>query len=134
MASVAFRPAEEDVARGLHHSLALDHSFAGLAVAALRQVVLQHRRGRLLDLQEQRVVLVSTLQQHDERPRPDAADAHDLAGHVDDLEPLEQVAAIVLQRLAVGAELLVDHVLQLVDGEPDAAAPGLATGSRPAAG
>ena len=30
------------------------------------------------------------------------------------------VAAIVLQRLAVGAELLVDHVFHLVDGKPDA--------------
>ena len=51
---------------------------------------------------------------------PDAADAHDLVGHVDDLEPLEEVAAIVRQRLAVGAELLVDHVFHLVDGETDA--------------
>ena len=64
----ALRPAEEDVARGLHHSLALHHALAGMAVAALRQVVFENRRGRLLDLQEQRVVLVSTLQQHDERP------------------------------------------------------------------
>ena len=51
---------------------------------------------------------------------PDAADAHDLVGHVDDFELLEEVAAIVLQRLAVGAELFVDHVFHLVDGETDA--------------
>ena len=51
---------------------------------------------------------------------PDTADAHDLVGHVDDVELLEEVAAVVLQRLAVGAELLVDHVFHLVDGKPDA--------------
>ena len=51
---------------------------------------------------------------------PDAADADDLVRHVDHFELLEEVAAIVLQRLAVGAELLVDHVLHLVDRQPDA--------------
>ena len=116
---VGFRPAQEDVAHGLHESLALDHAFAGMLVAALRQVVFQDRRRRLLHLQEQRVVLISTLQQHDERPRPDTADAHDLVSHVDDLEPFEEEPAIVLQRLPVGLELLVDHVFQLVDRETD---------------
>ena len=75
-------------------------------------MVLEHRRRRLLDLQEQRILLVASLEQDDERPRADAADAHDLAGHVDDLEPLQQVAPIVLQRGPVGAELLVDRVLR----------------------
>jgi hypothetical protein len=41
-------PAEEDVARGLHHPLPLHHPLAGLLVAALRQVILQYRRGGLL--------------------------------------------------------------------------------------
>ena len=50
---------------------------------------------------------------------PDAADAHDLVGHVDDLEAVEEVAAIVLQRLAVVAELLVNHLFHLVDGATD---------------
>ena len=69
------------------------------------QVVLQHGRRGLLDLQEERVLLVAALQQDDERARADAADADDLARHVDDLEPLEQVPAVGLQRRAVGAEL-----------------------------
>ena len=116
---MASGPAEEDVTRGLHQSLAMDNAFAGVAEPALRQVVFQHRRGRLLDLQEQRVVLISTLQQHDECAQPDAAHAHNLVGHVDDLEFLEEVPAIVLQRLAVVAELLVDHVFHLVDRQTD---------------
>ena len=79
----------------------------------LREVILEHRRGRFLDLQEQRVLLVAALEQDDERPGADAADAHDLAGHVDDLEALEQMAPVVLQRGPVGAELLADRVLRL---------------------
>jgi hypothetical protein len=67
----------------------------GLVIPALRQVVLEHRPGRLLHLQEQRVLLVAALQQHDERARADAADADDLARHVDDLEALQQVPAVV---------------------------------------
>ena len=82
------------------------------------QVVLEHRGRRLLDLQEQRVLFVAALQQHDERPRADAADPDDLARHVDDLELLEQVTAVGLQGGAVGAELLVDGMPQLVGGHP----------------
>ena len=46
--------------------------------------------------------------------RADTADPDDLAGHVDHLEPLQQMATVVLQRGAVGAELLVDDLLELV--------------------
>ena len=48
----AFGPAQEDVAGGLHHPLALHDAFAGLAVAALREVVLQDGSGGSFDLQE----------------------------------------------------------------------------------
>ncbi len=59
-------------------------------------------------------VLVAALQQDDEGPGADAAHADHLAGHVDDLEALQQVAAVLLQGGPVGPELLVDHVLELV--------------------
>ena len=107
----ALGPAEVDVARGLHHPLPLHHALAVLLVAALRQVVLEHRGRGLLDLQEERVLLIASLEQDDERPRADATDTHDLAGDVDDLESLEQVASVILQRGPVGAELLMDRVL-----------------------
>ena len=89
----ALGPPEVDVAGGLHHPLAVDDARPGL-VPALRQMVLQYGLRGLLDLQEERVLLVAALQQHDERPRADAADADDLARHVDHLEPLEQVTAV----------------------------------------
>ncbi len=97
-------------------------------------MVLEHRGRRLLDLQEQWVLLIAPLEQDDERARADAADTDDLASHVDDLEPLQQVAPIVLQRGSVGAELLVDHVLQLVGGDAVGRVPGRAPGRRSAAG
>ena len=50
------RPAQEDVAGGLHQPLALHDALSGLRVSTLREMVLQHRRGCLLDLQEQRVL------------------------------------------------------------------------------
>src|SRR3954452_1957214 len=86
----SLRPAEEDVARRLHHPLTLDDSLSVVTVATLRQVILQDRRRRLLDLEEQGVLLVTPLEQHDERACPHAPDADDLASHVDDLEPLEE--------------------------------------------
>ena len=114
LASTPLVQPEVDVARGLHHPLALHDSFAGLVVAALGQVILQHRGGRFFDLQEQRVLLIAALQQHNERPRTDAANADDLAGCIDDLESFEQVPSIVLQRRAIGPELLMNRVSQLV--------------------
>ena len=95
-------------------------AFTGLVVAALRQVILEHRCRRFLDLEEQRVLLVASLEQDDVGAGADAADADDLACDVDEPKPLEQVAAIVLQRLAVGAELFVEPFLDLVGGDPEA--------------
>ena len=77
-------------------------------------MILEHRRRCLLDLEEQWIVLVTPLEQDDERARADTAHADDLARHIDDLEPLEQVTAVVLQRRPVGPELLVDRPLELL--------------------
>jgi hypothetical protein len=80
-------------------------------------VVLQHRPGRLLDLQEQRVLLVAALEQGDEGSGADAAHPDHLAGHVDQLEPLQQLALVVAQGGPVGAELLPERPLHLVAGQ-----------------
>ena len=48
---------------------------------------------------------------------PDAAHADHLAGHVHDLEALQQVPPVVLQGGPVGAELLADQVVDLVRGQ-----------------
>ena len=77
-------------------------------------MVFQDRRGRLLDLQEQRVLFIAALQQHDVRPGADAANPDDLAGHIDQFEPLQQVAAIIEQGFPVRTEPVVDSILELV--------------------
>src|SRR5579875_974012 len=102
-------PAEEDVAGGLHHPLSLHHPFAVLAISARPQVLFQHRGRGLLDLEEERLTGVPALEQGDERPRADAADADHLARRVDDLEAFEQGPAVVLQGGTVTAELFTDR-------------------------
>src|SRR6476620_3013640 len=69
---------------------------------------------RLLDLEEERVVLVAALEEHDERAGPDAPDPHDLARPVDDLEPLEELAPVRREGLAVLPELVGDDLLLLL--------------------
>ncbi len=87
-------PAEEDVAGRLHQPLALDDPLAGLPVTALRQVALEHRARRLLQLEEQRVLLVPALEECDEGTGPDAPHPDHLACDVDELEPLDQAAPV----------------------------------------
>src|SRR3954451_18429840 len=56
------RPAQEDVARGLHHPLTRDDALSVLTETALRQMILENRRRRLLDLEEQRILLIAALE------------------------------------------------------------------------
>jgi hypothetical protein len=53
------------------------------------------------------------LEQDDECPGADAADADHLAGHVHHLEALRQPPPVVLQGGPVGAELLADQAADL---------------------
>ena len=123
---------------GLHQALALDDALAVLLVLARAEVRLEHRRLGLLELQEQRIVVVAAEQQQDPGAGPDAADADDLAGRVDVAEPLEQLSAVAGQGRAVVADevrsvsssgLMLFGVEQLVDRDDQrrvVADPGLA--------
>ena len=79
-------------------------------------VALEDGRPRLLDLEEQRVVLVTPEQQHDQAAGADAADADDLVRDVDHAEPLEQVPAIQasLQRARAWAFVRLAAMLALL--------------------
>ena len=113
---VPLRPAEENVARSLHHPLALHYAFAGVLELALGEGVLEHRCGWFFDLQEQWVAIVATLEQDDECAGSPAADADHMPGHVDQLDALQQVPAVNLQRGPIRLELTVDDVHELVGG------------------
>src|SRR5213078_3022371 len=57
--------------------------------------------------------------QQDERPCAHAADADDLARPVDDLESLQQVAAVVLQGAPVRVQLVTEHFQDLFLGNTE---------------
>ena len=61
---------------------------------------------------------VAPLEQDDERPGSDAAHADHFAGGVHDLETLQQPPPVVWQGGPVGAELLADHLVDLIGGQP----------------
>ena len=94
-------PAEEDVARGLHEPLALHDPAPVVLVHALADVGLEDRLLGLLDLEEQRIAVVATAEEHDPAPRPHAPDPDHLPGHVDDLVGLDERTAVRLEALAV---------------------------------
>jgi hypothetical protein len=113
-------PAEEDVARGLHQPLSLDHALAMSFERARPRVWLQHRSRGLLRLHEQRVLSVAAHHQHDPGMRPDTSDADDLPGQVDESVAVEQVLAIALEAVAIAAKYLahpVPEVQALIPGE-----------------
>src|SRR6202040_1558594 len=108
------QPAEQDVARGLHEPLSLDHPAAVVGKLARTQEALKHRGSRFLELQEQRILLVAaTLEQQDPAARADRADANDLVRDVHEAVALEEPAAVVLEAGTVSAEQTRHRVLQV---------------------
>src|SRR3954447_21071697 len=84
-------PPEHDVCCGLHHPLALDDALPVLLESAPSEERLEHRLLRLLELQEQRIVVVSANEQQDPGTRTDAADSDDLPCRMHVLVALEKV-------------------------------------------
>src|SRR5262249_25460944 len=112
--SLGAYPAEKDVARGLHQPLALDDPPTVMVEAALAGVGLEHRRDRLLRLQEERVLVVAPEQEDDPVPGADAPDADHLAGGVDEVVVGEEAAAIGVEALAIGGQEIVELALDVV--------------------
>src|SRR5215207_6952216 len=104
----AAEPAEEDVARGLHEPLAGNDALSLVLVGTRRKVALKYRSSRLLDLEEQGVILVAALEQRDVGPGAHAANPNDLPCCIHKAVPVEQVAPIVLQGTLVGLQDGVD--------------------------
>ncbi len=93
------RPAEEDVARGLHELLAFDHTPTRVLELARTEVRLEDRRRGFLELQEQGFA-VARLEEEDPAPRADTPDADDLVGEIDDRIGVEDVLQRSLHREA----------------------------------
>ena len=107
-------PAQEDIAAGLHESLAGDHPLTGIGELTASRIRFQHGFLGLLGLQEQRVTVVATRQEHHPGTSADTADADHLQCHVHVLELGQQMAAVRLQRAAVAPQnrthLVLDDV------------------------
>ena len=99
------RPAEEDVACRLHEALARHDPLAVVLVQGLAGVGLEHRLPRLLDLQENRIV-VGRHEQSEGAERADAADADDLDREVEQVEAVEQRPDVLGQGLPIAFERL----------------------------
>jgi hypothetical protein len=91
---IIMSPAEKNIAGRLEHTLARDHAFAVIVIAAFAGVSLQDRGKRLLELKEQWRIVVAK-KQGDRAARADTAHAHDLAGDVDDPVMIQQDAAFL---------------------------------------
>ena len=92
-------------------ALAHDHALALVRANGSGDVDIgrQHRRLGLLDLEEQRIVVVDALQQDDPAARADAAHAHHLARRVDDAIARQQRAAVERQRIDIGRSMLFER-------------------------
>src|SRR5215213_6887466 len=110
----AAKPAEEDVARGLHQPLAGHDAVPVVLVGAGLDVALQYRGTGLLDLEEQGVILVAPFKQYYEGPGAHTSDPHDLPRCVHKAVPVEQVATIFLQGALVALQNGVDLCPDLV--------------------
>src|SRR5215217_185932 len=104
----AAKPAEEDVARGLHQPLAGHDAVSVVLVGAGLDVALQYRGTGLLDLEEQGVILVAPFEQYYVSPGAHTSDPYDLPRRVHKAVPVEQVATIFLQGALVALQNGVD--------------------------
>ena len=129
-ATVAHEAAEQDVAGGLQASLAGHDPVAMGRLCARAEEPFQDRRLGLLDLEEERIVVRPVLEQHHERPQPDAPDADHLHRVIDDRVAVEQDAAVLLQRLPVAGQRRhrerVGHVVAMDDDRRSVDDPALA--------
>ena len=108
------RPSQEDVGEGLHHPLADDNPLAVVGEGARAQVGLQHRRERLLDLEEQRIrslVGAVAVEEADEAAGADTADADHLHRQVAEGVAADQVAPLLGDRLQIARH----HAVELGD-------------------
>ena len=81
---------------------------------ALADEPLEHRGFCLLDLYEERVVVVTPEHERNPRSGSDAPDADDLSCQVDESIALQQATSIARQGAAIGTHRPMNHVLDLL--------------------
>jgi hypothetical protein len=89
----AARPTQEDVAGGLHFPLTNHHALTVILASCTTGRTLQHRRQRLFDLKEERIIDVRH-PQRDVRMSPHRTDADDFERGIHELIAIEEDAAV----------------------------------------
>ena len=107
-------PAQEDIAGRLHQTLTGDDALAMVRELARAEGLLQHRRLRLLHLEEQGVLAVPAKQQRNPRPSADTPDTDYLAREIGQPELLEQRPPVAPERIPVAAEQPMQYLEQLI--------------------
>src|SRR5262249_30595685 len=95
-------PAEENVACGLHRTLALDHPTPGMTME-LDAHAFQHRFARFLELKEQRRT-IGAQEQADGAESTNAPNSDYLEGDILERIALQQIAALRRQPMVIGSE------------------------------
>ena len=108
------RPAQKDVARGLHESLTLDHPLAVVVVFTGRKKGLENRGTGFLDLKEQRIIPCGADQHRRQAPGSNAAYATYPQRQVDQLVTVEKDPSTRGKRPSVLDEALVGDLAKLV--------------------
>lgn len=96
-------PTNENICGALDQTLPGHHALPMVVVHASSSEWLVDRRTGLLDLKKQRVVVVDSIEQHQEYPHADATHADYLLNCVDWIEASQQMSAVLLQGLPVRA-------------------------------
>src|SRR6516162_10236342 len=102
-AQLTFRPAEEEIAGGLHEPTTSHDALAVVGVGALTRITFQDRTACLLDLEEKRIVLTRH-QERDRAPRANAADSDHLDRNVKELELIQEPTPIFLEGFPVASK------------------------------
>src|SRR5262245_8420348 len=107
--SFELTPTQKYVGRTLRKTLTENHPVSLLLEWEL-EVNIRSQNGLVgfLDLKEERIVLVAALKQKHPALGTDAPNAHDFAGHIDDLVARQQNLSVVAQRINVRTQQTIE--------------------------
>ncbi len=101
---VRFRPPKEEITGGLHDALSTDDpaSMAGIGTGA--KMTFEDRSLGLLDLEEERVAALVSLQQGDITARAHASHTDDLLGNINEVVFAQKEVPILLERSTISRQ------------------------------
>ncbi len=102
------RPAKEDIAGCLHHPLSANYALTGVVQSLRIEMLFDHRRPCLFDLQEHGLPQFVHHQQN-QAASPDAPDPHDLEGQILRREMSKERTPVVAKRFDIVRKHALDQ-------------------------